>query len=160
MRVLDASSIIYAWDNYPLAQFPGVWRWLEEQIQNQSLAISTVALEEVAGKTPECSEWLEAREIRELPPSNAILQEASRIKHQLGIVNDKYHPKGVSENDLIIIATAKLNGASLISDERRQNNLPKISGQMKIPAVCGLPGVDVKCINFVDYLKQSNEVFR
>ena len=53
MQMLDASSIIYAWDNYPEPQFPPLWRWLAAQINQKALAIAQCALEEVKKKTPE-----------------------------------------------------------------------------------------------------------
>lgn len=53
MRVFDASSMIYAWDNYPLQQFPGLWDWMADQIEQGELAMPSVALDEVAHKAPE-----------------------------------------------------------------------------------------------------------
>jgi predicted nucleic acid-binding protein len=105
MRVFDASSMIYAWDNYPVQQFPGLWKWMAGQIGAGELAMPSVALEEVAHKAPECAEWLKACDIEVLEINNAILQDAMRIKNLLGIVGDKYGG-GVGENDLLIIATA------------------------------------------------------
>jgi len=32
MSLFDASSIIYAWDNYPPELFPPLWDWLEEEL--------------------------------------------------------------------------------------------------------------------------------
>lgn len=82
-----------------------------------------------------------------------------RIKRLLQIQGDDYHPKGVGENDLFIIACSKLRNLSLVSDEERQPNLPQVPSKMKIPAVCGLTTVGVPCMNFLAYLKQSQEVF-
>jgi hypothetical protein len=161
VQVFDASSMIYAWDNYPIGQFPGLWEWMAEQINEKELAIPRVAFEEVKHKTPECAEWLRENEINLLDSnSNEILQEAMRIKGLLGIVGDNYRAKGVDENDLFIIATAKLHGGEVVSDEARQAAPPKDPGKKKIPAVCSMSGVDVPCINFIEFLRRSEEVFR
>jgi len=160
MRVFDASSMIYAWDNYPLGQFPGLWEWMAGQIESKELVMPSVAFEEVSHKTPECGEWLKENNLEQLAISNAILQDAKRIKGLLGIVDDNYHPKGVGENDILIIATARQHGAELVSDEERQTNLPQVSSKRKIPAVCAMQTVSVSCINFIDYIKASGAVFR
>lgn len=160
MQVLDASSIIYAWDNYPEPQFPPLWDWIATQIRSGQLTISTVAFEEVAHKTPDCAAWLKGYQITRLPMTNVILQDALRIKGLIGIKNDKFHPKGVGENDILIIATARAHGAELITDEERQTITPKEPTKRKIPAVCGMPSVSVVSWNFVEYIKQSKKVFR
>ena len=133
MRVFDASSMIYAWDNYPIGQFPGLWEWLAIQIEAKELVIPSVAFEEVQNKEPDCGQWLKDNNLEQLPINNAILQDAKRIKGLLGIVGDSYHAKGVGENDILIIATARLHGAELVSDEERQNYLPKIPSKRKSP---------------------------
>ena len=160
MRVFDASSMIYAWDNYPIGQFPGLWEWVASEIEKKELVMSSVAFEEVQNKTPDCGEWLKDNNLERLPVTNAILQDAKRIKDLLGIVDDGYHPKGVGENDILIIATARLHGAELVSDEERQNNLPRVMSKYKIPAVCLMQPVTVHCINFIEYIKDSGAVFR
>ncbi len=159
MQVIDASSIIYAWDNYPENLFPKLWDWIADEIAHGRLAIPGVAFEEVGHKIPECAEWLKAHEINRLPGSASILAEAMRIKGAVGIRDDDYHPKGVGENDLIIIATALEHGAELISDEQRQPNPPKEPRRRKIPAVCAMPGVNVQHITFIEYFKRAGTVF-
>src|SRR5713226_1829351 len=106
MQVFDASSMIYAWDNYPERQFPGLWEWIAVQIEERNLVMPSVAFDEVAHKTPECGQWLKEHDIELLEISNVILQDAMRTKNLLGVGDDNYHPKGVGENDLLIIATA------------------------------------------------------
>jgi hypothetical protein len=159
LLVFDASSIIYAWDNYPIRQFPGLWEWMATQVEERQLAMPSVAFEEVTNKTPECGEWLKDNDLERIEISNAVMQDALRIKVLLNIVGDNYR-SGVGENDLLIIATARVQRAELVSEERRQNDLPKERSKYKIPAVCAMTEVLVPCINFIDYLKRSDEVFR
>lgn len=159
MQVFDASSIIYAWDNYPIDQFPGLWEWIANQVESQRLVMPSVAFEEVKGKTFNCAEWLKKYNIRLLEIDNTIVQEALHIKKLLGIVGDDYHPKGVGENDLFIIATAKVYGVDLVSNEGRQQ-LPNIPAKRKIPTVCSMQEVAVHCINFIEYIKGSGVIFR
>ena len=160
MQVFDASSMIYAWDNYPVRQIPGLWKWLAVQIEEKKLVMPSVAFEEVAKKTPDCGEWLEENDMKQLEISNAILQDAKHIKELLSIADDNYHPKGVGENDILIIATARAHRAELVSDEERQPALPKEPSKRKIPAVCSMKEVALSCINFIEYIKRSNEIFR
>jgi hypothetical protein len=159
MQAFDASSIIYAWDNYPIEQFPGLWKWISTQIKKENLAIATVAFDEVLAKTPECAQWLRANNIRRLSLGNPEVAEAQRIKLLLKIQNDDYHSKGVGENDLFIIAIAKVGNHSLITDEARQIASPIELRKLKIPGVCSLPSVRVTCINFVEFLKSSGASF-
>ncbi|MEO7623504.1 MAG: DUF4411 family protein [Gallionella sp.] len=160
MQVFDASSMIYAWDNYPISQFPPLWEWMASQIEAKELVMPSVAFDEVNHKTPDCGEWLKDNNLEQLAISNAIVQEAKRIKGLLGIVGDNYHAKGVGENDILIIATARLHVAELVSDEEEQTIKPKVSSKRKIPAVCVMPTVTVPCINFIKYIKASGKVFR
>lgn len=161
MQVFDASSMVYAWENYPIEQFPGLWDWISGQIEARNLVIPVNAFEEVSHKVPECCTWLRDAGIERIDLTNAILQEAMRVKALIGVVEDAYHPKGVDENDLLIIATAKIKRFELVSDEARQPALPINSPtKRKIPAVCALASVGVPCINFVDYMKRSQVVFR
>ena len=160
MPVFDASSMIYAWDNYPILQFPGLWEWMSAQIKANEIAMPSVAFEEVENKTPECADWLKDNDIERIEINNAILTEAMRIKKLVGVVDDKYHPKGVGENDLLIIATARAYKAELVSDEERQAIHPKEPTKRKIPAVCSLKDVTVPCTNFLEFIKHSGEIFR
>lgn len=159
MQVFDASSMIYAWDNYPIRQFPGLWEWMATQLEERQLVMPSVAFEEVTNKTPDCGEWLKDNDLERIEISNVVMQDALRIKLLLNIVGDNYR-SGVGENDLLIIATAREHGAELVSDERRQTDLPKELHNYKIPAVCFMAEVSVSCINFIEYLKRSDAVFR
>ena len=159
MQALDASSIIHAWDNYPFDQFPGLWNWLASEIQIRQLCIASVALEEVGYKLPDCALWLKAKNIPCLPMGNGVLQAAMHIKALLGIKDDNYHPKGVDENDILIIAASQYHKATLITDEKRQLGQQSNPAKRRIPAVCDMQGVQVLHQNFIEYLRQSGQVF-
>jgi hypothetical protein len=156
--VIDASAIVYAWDNYPIDQFPPLWEWVEDDCRTGDLCIPQPAMEEVGHVSPDCAQWLRSVGISVLPVTNAILVDANGIKNGLGITNDQYHPDGVDENDLLIIATGRCEGAVLISNEGRQANLPLNTRKYKIPAVCGQIAPP-PCINFLDHIKASQRQF-
>lgn len=159
MRVLDASSIIYAWDNYPPAIFPPLWAWIGQRMREGLLVIPAVAFDEVQHKTPDCAVWMLEQPVTRLPMTERILLDALRIKGLIGVVGDRYHPKGVGENDLLIISTARAYQGTLITDEERQLNTPREPTKVKIPAVCARVDVAVPCENFLEFIKQANRVF-
>lgn len=154
MYSFDASSIIHAWDNYPSANplFDSLWKWIAEQIKNKQFGISKIALDEVSHKIPECGKWLKSNDILTFPLTSSALLMAQRIKKLLGIEEENY-TKGVGENDLFIVAIAKETKTILISEENQQNKLPQLKSNYKIPAVCKIPAVRVKCISFIELLK-------
>jgi hypothetical protein len=159
MQVFDASSMIYAWDNYPIGQFPSLWKWIAVQIIEKKLVMPSVAFAEVQSKTPDCGAWLKTKNLEQLGITNSIMQDAMFIKGLLGIKGDNYHSRGVGENDILIVAVARAHKGELVSEEERQPTPPKEPSKKKIPAVCGMRDVTVPCINFIEYLKRSGEVF-
>src|SRR3989344_1407301 len=158
MLVFDASSMIYAWDNYPSSQLPGLWKWMATKVEQEDRVLPTIAFEQVVNKAPDCGEWLKANNLVRLEITNAILQDAMRIKGLIGVVDDNYHSKGVDESDLLIIAVARAHNVELVSNEEKQISLPIVLSKYKIPAVCDMNGVAVPCINFLEYIKRSQEV--
>lgn len=159
MHTLDASSILYAWDNYPPNIFPPLWTWLGKEIASHELTISVVAFEEVQHKAPECADWLKTNNILRLAMSNDVVQYAARLQSLIGVINDAYNPKGVDENDLLIIAAAKIYGGKLITNESRQLGKQPIPAKCKIPAVCDMDGGKVRALNFLEYIRESGQVF-
>lgn len=154
MYSFDASSMVHAWDNYPPENphFDSLWEWFSKQIDKKSFGISSKALEEINHKIPECGKWLKSKNIEVYPLTATSLSTAQEIKTLLDISEEGY-TKGVGENDLLIISIAKENKTTLVSEESRQNNLPALKSNYKIPAVCNLPEVSIRCVSFLDLLK-------
>ncbi len=159
MLTFDASSIIHGWDNYPIEQFPGLWAWVGDQVSQAVFILLEVAYDEVERNEPECAAWLKDHGLTRAPVSADILAASLRIKDLLGIVEDQYHQKGVGENDLLIIAHAMIEQIPLVTNEAVQNMLPQNRQTFKIPAVCDLPDVRVRHLNFVGVIKESRQVF-
>jgi hypothetical protein len=76
MQLIDASSIIYAWDNYPINQFPSFWAWLAEEVHGEMLTMPQPVFEEVSHNSPECHSWLKQNGMKILPVTNFVLIEA------------------------------------------------------------------------------------
>lgn len=159
MQTFDASALFDLWEFYPLGQFPKLWVWIGEQVAKGEFTAPVPAFEPVERKIPEFGSWLKKRGVRRLPKDEAVLVEALRIKKLLGIQEEKYGSKGVDQNDLLIIATARVHGVELITTEGRQNQKPTEMKQYRIPTVCDLPDVGVIHHNLIEVIRASKKVF-
>jgi len=162
----DASAIVYLWDNYPIQNphFDSIWKWFSNHVEQENFIISDVAINEVRQKilydailktVPKSADFIAILNIitvfKKVP---ADLLTAQKIKNILEIEEDKYHSKGVGENDLLIIANAKRTCSILVTNEKRQDDVItiKIRAKYKIPAVCNLDTVGVENINLAELL--------
>lgn len=152
MYTFDASSIVHAWDNYPIDIFPSLWNWIAERINESEFSMPQCAFEECGYNSPDCHSWLNCYGITRYPLTANAIQYASAIKASLNISGNSYHSKGVDENDLFIISTAKDLSFDLVSNEAIQPTLSPMLSKYKIPAVCNLSSVGVHCVSFVNLL--------
>ena len=151
--------MLYAWDNYPIEQFPGLWDWMTQRVAEGLIKMSEVAVDEVSHKARECAAWMRQAGLQKLDVTEPILAEAMRIKDLLGIEGEAYG-SGVDENDLLIIATAKLHGCELVTNESFQATPAKQKRNWRIPAMRLMQSVGVTPLDFLRYLKRSEAVFR
>jgi len=158
MQVIDASSIVLAWDIYPLDQFPNFWSWIASDLESAAIVMAEPNALEVKQVSPDCYQWLSSG-LTILPIDNAIVTQALKINQAIGVANGQYHPKGVDENDVLCIATAKVSGRTVISDEAVQASKPPDKKRYKIPAVCQLTDIDVECIRLNQLIRSSGITF-
>ncbi len=159
MRVIDSSSLLHGWDDYPLSNFPRLWEWMASEIAQESILVPQIVIGEIERICQECSLWVgEVSGFSAVEIDDSIVSEAIAIASWLGVENDQYG-SGVGSNDILIIATAKSLGCPLITNEARQPNLPASRKNYKMPAVCSASIVAVVCINFADLIKASGQTF-
>ena len=151
MLAFDTSSIVHAWDNYPIQKFPGLWSWLAQQLQAGEIVFPSIVIDEVRFVAPDCLAWMTDVGFQQVPMTDTVLLFALEIKQQLGIENPR-GTGGVGENDIFIICAAAIHGCDLVSNEAVQRDLPANRQKYKMPAVCALPELKVKCMNFLQYL--------
>jgi hypothetical protein len=160
----DSSAIIDLWVNYPIQNphFKPIWGWFYTQVKNEKFVISETALKEVKAhilydklekNNPESKKFIDILDDFIIQGnSRESLRFVMKVKKLLNIEEENYG-KGVGENDLYIIANAKIYNTILVNNENIQfNPLPIKKFNYKIPAVCGMTEIGVKSINLVDLL--------
>lgn len=151
MRAFDTSSIVHAWDNYPIQKFPTLWAGLALQLIAGEIAFPSVVIDEIRFVSPDCLRWMNEVGYRQLPITDAILLLALEIREYLGIDNPR-GSGGVGENDIFIVCSAALNRCGIVSNEAIQAIPPANKQKFKMPAVCALQRLNVDCVNFLQYL--------
>ena len=133
---IDSSSLIEAWRRaYPRVAFLGVWRELEALADAGDLISSDEVFREIEEKDDELLVWARGHREMFLPLSGEIQAEARRIQdlHD-GLVDIE---RGRSEADPFVIATARTEGATVVTQERPSGN----AEHPNIPDVCRDEGI-------------------
>ncbi len=152
MHTFDASSMIYAWENYPIKVFPFLWEWIAERINSGDFTMPEPAYDECRTNAPDCYKWLKGWKLQRHQTNTKIISHSFAIRALLEIDINGYHSDGVGENDIFIISTAKELTLTLVANEAIQSIPPRNMSRYKIPAVCNMAKVGVKCISFLDLL--------
>ena len=159
---IDASAIIAAWnEHYPKDVFPSLWSQLAEHQTNIALikpiydqvdpispADNNKTTNEKRIKYP-LRTWMINNQFAETPIDESIERKSLELEKEYQIKNKS---KGVDENDLKLIAYAKLNDKTVVTEEGRQQQEPNEKYNYKIPLVCDEQYV--KCINLVEMLRR------
>ena len=151
----DADAFMTPWKAiYPIEIFPTLWS--EVASRKDRIVFLKPIYNEIEPGGGGLKDWLESNHFS---PTDANSTDVSMLsvdlerEYRAGASSQVSQPsKGVSVNDLRLIAYAKVHEKTVVTLEARQTELPKEKRKYRIPAVCEEKGVP--CINFVEMLRE------
>lgn len=143
---IDACSLINAAKNYSLKKstFTPIWDKVENMIEAGAL-ISTVEVRDEL-KDDDLVEWGKRNDQLFLPLTEEVQKKAIDVLRDFPTMI-KMKSTGNSNADPFLIATASIEGATIVSDERLGD---ESTGDYHIPNVCRRYGIG--CITLNDFL--------
>lgn len=149
---IDTSALIHGWVRaYPKDVFPTLWDKLDSLISDGHLRASEEVKVELGQKEDELLAWAGNREDLFVEFDESLQKEATLIQ--------KRHPnlvdpnKTVQDADPFVIALAKIEGCTVVTQEVKSNNPNK----PKIPDVC--ESFRIPHINLLQLIKQEGWIF-
>ena len=148
---IDACSLINAAKNYSLKKstFSPVWERVTDLI-SEGLLISTVEVKEEL-RDDDLVEWSKRNDQLFHPLTEEVQTKATDVLRDFPTMI-KMKSTGNSNADPFLIATAVLEGAIIVSDERLGD---ETTGDYHIPNVCRRYGIE--CITLNDFLDRILE---
>jgi hypothetical protein len=128
---IDTSSLIAAWEErYPIDHFPKFWRFMDGAIQAGRIVAPRAVHDETKKKSEELHAWLNDRNQMFLDLDEPTQRELKAIlaKHQRLVAEKKQRFAA----DPFIIAVAKLQSLTIVTEERPTGNM----NRPNIPDVC------------------------
>lgn len=146
--VIDTCSLTKMRHTYPRDLFPTAWAKLDELCAAGILISAEDVLEELSAFDDEIYVWAQGQQVGFFYPLNEEVQaQASKILGDYpGLLDLR---KNKSSGDPFIIATAKINRCTVVTEEKRTNS----ESRPKIPNVCDELGVE--CINIVEMFRRE-----
>lgn len=147
---IDTSALIAAWyERYKPNRFPKLWEQLEQLITEGRLVSSTLVLRECSKqRSEELHGWLKPREAMFITPDETVQGQVDHIVNTYtGLVSAG---KEKFQADPFVIAQAKVNGYTVITEETGIGSLAKI------PGVCN--AMKVECINLMQLIDDEDWV--
>lgn len=154
---IDTSSLLEAWRrSYPPDVLPSLWVKIEELIDNDDLISSEEVLTELSIGGDDLHNWAKNQSKLSIPIDVDIQNVVSSIMaHPIHKkVVDIRNPSSV-DADPFVIATAKVKGCQLITQEKFQPDLK--AKKIGIPNVC--IDLGIKHVTFLEFWRQQNWKF-
>ena len=151
---LDANVLITAWDViYPIDVLPTLWSEIADK--RHSMLLLQPIYEEIKPRENELKKWLESNNFFPTDADSAAVNLSMDLgrEYRVGESSESSQSsKGVSVNDLRLIAYAQIHKKIVVTLEAKQKQPPKEKWKYKIPTVCEQERVH--CINFIEMLRE------
>jgi hypothetical protein len=150
--VFDSSGFIVIGHYYP-DQFPTFWKRFEREVDANEIVSVREVYNELTTKAsrPWLLQWVkEHRDIFDVPTDEEtdFVSEIFQIPHFQMLVTGKQRLTGQPAADPFVIASARVNGATVVSEETKKPNAARI------PNVCEHFGI--ACITVEGFLAEKN----
>lgn len=147
---IDTSSIVYAWNEYPRANFPPLWPKMERAIAEGLIVAPRDVLLELERVEPEAYEWAKRQDGFSLELNEAIQEATKAILSQYReLVKDKANR---TKADAFVIAVAQVHGCTVVTNEKPTYSLSR----PHIPDVCAK--MKIRCIDLLGLIKEREWV--
>lgn len=141
--VFDSNIFMNLQRRQPIDIYPSLWNKLGELMTSGIIISSQEVYDEIAVGGDELEKWAKSRKEYFLPSDVAIQSEVRTIlQNYRGLVEGG---KKKNSADPFVIALAKENQCTLVTEEKRNGN----KDTPKIPDICDV--YDIKCIDFVAF---------
>jgi len=153
--VFDTSSLSKLKHFYP-GVFKSVWIGLDALVMDGELISTKEVWHEIERGNPEqyINEWLKTRKQIFTTPSTAELRfvaEIFQIKHFQALIGEQQRLKGTPVADPFVIACARINDGTVVTEEQLKPNAAKI------PNVCA--HFNVPCVDLEGFMRQQGWTF-
>ncbi len=149
----DANIFIECWNRiYPLAVFPSLWEKIARH-QNDIILIKPI-YDQIVPKDRRNREkdplsiWLGKNHFIKTSIDNETKKLSLQLEAKYQITDQS---KGVDQEDLTLIAYAKIENKTVVTLEGKQDQKPREKRNYKIPLVCSEEGIP--CVNFIETIK-------
>ena len=149
--VIDACALINAAQNYNMAKksFAHIWEALDTMIQNGELISSSEVIDEL--KDDDLKEWAKGHKECFTPLTKEVQEKTTEVLAQFPTMI-KIRSSGNSNADPFLVATAAVQGGTIVTDEKMGDHKTK---DYKIPNVC--QALDIPYMNLHTFLDQILE---
>lgn len=149
--VFDSNIFMNLQRRQPIDIYPSLWNKLGELMTSGIIISSQEVYDEIAVGGDELEKWAKSRKEYFLPSDVAIQSEVRTIlQNYRGLVEGG---KKKNSADPFVIALAKENQCTLVTEEKRNGN----KDTPKIPDVCD--EYAIKCIDFVTFSREEKLLF-